>query len=143
VIVRRPPAPRSEIITRVNVTPIIDVALVLVIILLVTAPMLSIADLPVDLPQAHTREAEDERNLSVTLGSDGQLAIDKEIIRPDQLRARLGARLAEPGNAHVLVVIRADSGTPYSQVRGLLREAKEAGAERLAIATRQNMGVSP
>ena len=44
-------------ITKINVTPIIDVALVLVIILLVTAPMLSIADLPVDLPQARTREA--------------------------------------------------------------------------------------
>ena len=62
------------IITKVNVTPIIDVALVLVIILLVTAPLLSVADLPVDLPQARTREAEDQRNISVTLGSDGSLA---------------------------------------------------------------------
>ncbi len=43
-------APRSELITRVNVTPIIDVALVLVIILLVTAPLMSVADLPVNLP---------------------------------------------------------------------------------------------
>ena len=57
------------VITKVNVTPIIDVALVLVIILLVTAPMLSVADLPVDLPQARTREAEDERNVSITLSS--------------------------------------------------------------------------
>ena len=44
------PRGSAPIITRVNVTPIIDVALVLVIILLVTAPMLSVADLPVDLP---------------------------------------------------------------------------------------------
>ena len=139
----RHPSPRSDIITKVNVTPIIDVALVLVIILLVTAPMLSVADLPVDLPQAHTREAEDERNLSVTLGSDGQLAVDEDIVRREDLRAKLAQRLAEPGNAHVLVVIRADSGAPYSEVRGLLREAKAAGAERLAIATRQNMAVSP
>ena len=42
-------------ITKINVTPIIDVALVLVIILLVTAPLLSVADLPVDLPQARSR----------------------------------------------------------------------------------------
>jgi biopolymer transport protein ExbD len=48
--------PRQTLITKVNVTPIIDVALVLVIILLVTAPMLSVADLPVNLPQAQTRE---------------------------------------------------------------------------------------
>ncbi|HZE19266.1 MAG TPA: biopolymer transporter ExbD, partial [Candidatus Angelobacter sp.] len=64
------------VITKVNVTPIIDVALVLVIILLVTAPLLSVADLPVDLPQARTREAEDERNVSITLSSTGRLAVD-------------------------------------------------------------------
>src|SRR5512132_3250779 len=104
--------PQPSIITRINVTPIIDVALVLVIILLVTAPMLSVADLPVDLPQAHTREAEDERNLSVTLGSDGQLAVDEDIVRREDLRVKLAQRLSEPGNAHVLVVIRADSGAP-------------------------------
>jgi biopolymer transport protein TolR len=142
VTVRRP-APRTDIITRVNVTPIIDVALVLVIILLVTAPMLSIADLPVDLPQAHTREAEDERNLSITLGSDGQLAVDEDIVRREDLEQHLATRLKEPGNAHVLVVIRADSGAPYAEVRSLLRDAKAAGAERLAIATRQKRAVTP
>ncbi len=132
-------ATQPPIITRINVTPIIDVALVLVIILLVTAPMLSVADLPVSLPQAHTREAEDERNISVTLGADGTLAIDKDIVRRDQLRARLAARLAEPGNDGVLGVIRADANAPYAAVRGLLEAARGAGARRLAIATRQKV----
>ena len=58
-------------IVKVNVVPIIDVSLVLVIILLVTAPLMTVADLPVDLPQAQTREAEDERNVSITLSSPG------------------------------------------------------------------------
>jgi biopolymer transport protein ExbD len=132
---RRAVAP--AIITRVNVTPIIDVALVLVIILLVTAPMISVADLPVNLPQAHTREAEDERNISLTLGTDGELAIDRDRVRPAGVRAALAARLAEPGNANVLVVVRADAGVPYSAVSGLLADARAAGAKRLAIATRQ------
>src|SRR5438477_290453 len=86
-----------------NLTPLIDVALVLVIILLVTAPLISVADLGVHLPQAHTREAEDERNVSITLGTDGRLALDDRTIARDQLRALLAARLAEPGNDHVLV----------------------------------------
>ena len=60
--------PHPEAITRVNVTPIIDVALVLVIILLVTAPMMSVADLPVDLPSARTREAEDQRKFGQARG---------------------------------------------------------------------------
>ena len=134
-------ASHPEAITKINVTPIIDVALVLVIILLVTAPLLSVADLPVDLPQAHTREAEDERNVSVTLSPDGSLAVDDRVVAVDELRARLAERLALPGNSDVLVVIRADSTTPYSRVRVLLDEARNAGARRLAIATRQATGV--
>jgi len=129
--------PWSEMITRPNMTPLIDVALVLVIILLVTAPMLSVADLPVNLPQASTREAENERNVSITLGADGRLAVDDRVVTTGTLVAALQARLAEPGNTNVLVVVRADSGAPYSQVRGLLEQARAAGATHLAIATRQ------
>src|SRR5882672_9081026 len=98
-------ATRPEPITKVNVTPIIDVALVLVIILLVTAPMMSVADLPVNLPQARTREAEDERNLRVTISSDGRFAVDEETVLQQQLRAALATRLAKPGNQNVLVVV--------------------------------------
>jgi biopolymer transport protein ExbD len=130
------------IITKVNVTPIIDVALVLVIILLVTAPLLSVADLPVDLPQARTRDSEDERNISVTLGSDGSLAVDEERVAPGSLSGVLHAHLAEPGNSDVLVVVRADSGAPYSDIRGLLEQTRAAGAKRIAIATRQKTEVS-
>ena len=129
--------PHAEPITQVNVTPIIDVALVLVIILLVTAPLLSVADLPVDLPEARTREAEDERNVSITLGADGALAVDEQRVSRHDLRPALAARLAESGNEHVLVVVRADSNSPYASVRVLLDEARGAGAKRLAIATRQ------
>lgn len=125
------------IITKVNVTPIIDVALVLVIILLVTAPMMSVADLPVDLPKAHTREAEDERNLSITLSSGGQLALDDLAIAEYQLAPLLAARLAQKDNENVLVVVRADSQAPYDRVSGLIDVARNAGAKRVAIATRQ------
>lgn len=128
---------RPELITKVNVTPIIDVALVLVIILLVTAPMMSVADLPVNLPEAKTREAEDERNVSITIASDGQYAIDETTVLPAQLQGALSERLAEPGNDGVLVVVRADTGVAFVEIRKALQEARAAGAKRLAIATRQ------
>jgi len=134
---------RPELITRINVTPIIDVALVLVIILLVTAPMMSVADLPVDLPEAWTREAENERNVSITIATDGQLAVDEAPVVAEQLRAMLAQRLAEPGNDGVLVVVRADTGIPFSTIRHALEEARAAGAKRLAIATRQRTEVRP
>jgi biopolymer transport protein ExbD len=132
--------PWSEMITRPNMTPLIDVALVLVIILLVTAPMLSVADLPVNLPQAVTRDAEDERNVSITLGADGRLAVDDRVVSSDALTAAVAERLARPGNKNVLVVVRADSGASFAQVRQLLEQARAAGATRIAIATRQRVG---
>lgn len=140
---RRRPAPSSEIIARVNVTPIIDVALVLVIILLVTAPMLSVADMPVNLPEARTRGAEDERNISITRSASGELALDEHRIPADSLTAALRTRLMQPGNAKVLVVIRADSSLPFEDVRKLLDQARAAGATRLAVATRQRAEKTP
>jgi len=131
----------QDMITKVNVTPIIDVALVLVIILLVTAPLLSVADLPVDLPQARTREAEDERNVSITLSSTGRLAVDDQVVTEEGLGSLLRGKLSKRENEDVLVVVRADSGAPYAAVHRLLNEAKAAGATRIAIATRQKTEV--
>jgi len=127
----------SSLITKVNVTPIIDVALVLVIILLVTAPLITVSDLPVDLPQARSRGAEDERNLSITLGPNGELAIDRDTVEARDFGRLLRAQLALPENADALVVVRADAAAPYTRVGEILEEARGAGAQRLAIATRQ------
>jgi biopolymer transport protein TolR len=132
-----------EAITKINVTPIIDVALVLVIILLVTAPMMSVADLPVDLPSARTREAEDERNVSITVATDGSMAVDNELANWETFGPLLARRLAEPGNKDVLVIVRADTNTPYADVRKVLDRARVAGATRLAIATRQQTENKP
>jgi len=129
--------PRQALITKVNVTPIIDVALVLVIILLVTAPMLAVSDLPVNLPQAQTRESEDERNVSVTLSSSGELAVDETRVTREVLTETLKQKLAQKGNENVLVVVRADSDAPYGVVKELLDDARAAGAARVAIATQQ------
>jgi len=140
--VKRRSAAGPELITKVNVTPIIDVALVLVIILLVTAPLISVADLPVNLPQAHTREAEDQKNVSITLGSGGELAVDDRIVAESELASALSQRLADLGE-NVLVVVRADSDAPSGRVRALLDAARGAGAKRLAIATRQKVEATP
>ena len=123
---------------RMNLTPIIDVALVLVIILLITAPMLSVADIDVDLPTAQTRGAEDEGRISITLGKTGELAVNEDIVTPDKLREILKMLLAKKQNKNTLVVVRADHEVPYELIRVILREAREAGANRLAIATLQS-----
>ena len=76
--------------------------------------------------------AEDERNISITLGSDGRLAIDDDVVNPSKCDAAHGAARQASGDG-VLVVIRADSGVA-TRCRGLLDEARLANAP-LAIAT--------
>ena len=121
--------------TRVNVTPIIDVALVLVIILLITAPILSVADLDVNVPAAHTRESENETRLLITLGKTGEVALDEEILTTAGLRQALAQRVQE--NPEMLVVVRADEHMPYERVAALLQLSRDVGAKRIAVASRQ------
>lgn len=121
--------------SRINVVPIIDVSLVLVVILLITAPVLTVADMGIALPSAASRGVEDELRVSVTLGKDGALAVDKTRIAPDRLGDILRSRI-EDTRKDVLVVVRADEETPYEDVAGVLRQVKNAGAQHIAIATR-------
>ncbi len=138
---RQPLVNTSPMMTRINVTPIIDVALVLVIILLVTAPMLTVADLEVDLPAAHSRDVEDQGFISITLSTSGEIAIDELMVSGvDQIRSVLVSRIAEQESDKAMVVVRADAGLPHALVRRVLEEARLGGATQLGIATRQKGG---
>ncbi len=123
---------------RVNVTPIIDVSLTLVCILLMTAPMLCVPDVDVDLPSALTRGAENEFNVSITMGRRGELAINENTVRPELFAATLCSVLAKASDKNVLVVVRADREVPYGAIREMLGKARAAGGNRLAVATLQS-----
>ena len=138
---RAPLVNTSPMLTRINVTPIIDVALVLVIILLITAPMLSVADLEIELPAAHSRDVEDQGFISITLSTTGEIAVDETVVSGvDMVLPALIARIAEQDGDKSMVVIRADAGLPHSLVRQVLEEARLSGATHLGIATRQEGG---
>ena len=124
----------------INVTPIIDVALVLVIILMVTAPMLALSDIDVNLPSAVARGAEEAVKVNITLSNSGEMAINEQMVRRNEFGRSLEALLSNPGSEDVLVVLRADTEVPYSSIKAVLGEARAAGARRLAIATLQRGG---
>jgi biopolymer transport protein ExbD len=124
-------------VARINVTPIIDVALVLVIILLITAPMIAASDMEIDLPEAKTRSVEDEVRLSITVTRDGRIAVDEDVVDRNTLGAVLRQRIDTTKSGNLLVVIRADTGTSYAFVHDILSDVRSAGAGRIAIATRQ------
>jgi biopolymer transport protein TolR len=132
-------APKSGIMG-INVTPIIDVALVLVIILMITTPIMTISNLSVDLPAAHVRSAEEGDRLNITVNAVGEIALEKTRIAPGDLVGSLAARLKQPGQSQVMVVVRADGGASHAVVRQVLDQAHQAGARRLAIATTAKNG---
>ncbi|MFN8178077.1 MAG: biopolymer transporter ExbD [bacterium] len=124
----------------INVTPIIDVALVLVIILMITAPMLAVPPLGLELPQARSRALGNEKHINVTLAKDGRVAIDEQVVPRTAFRRELSERFANKKDDERFLVVRADAGSPYSEVRELLQDARGAGATRIAIATRPPNG---
>ena len=137
-------APTAPPMARINVTPIIDVALVLVIILLVTAPMMSTSDLPVNLPGAHARDSERPDFISLTMAADGRLALDEAPLGSlAEVAPRVRDRLAVRHDEERLVVVRADAALPHAAVRRLLDAAREGGARNLGIATSQVPGGQP
>ena len=126
-------------IRKISITPIIDVALVLVIILLITAPVLSVSDLKVALPEVSSRGIEDENRISITISKEGKFTLDRRSFAGKTLTAVLEKELEKKEGS--LVIIRADSHLPYREIRRVLEEARAAGARRLAIATVQSAGV--
>lgn len=126
----------EEPITDINITPLVDVCLVLVIIFMVTAPMLSDPAIKVDLPKAHTQEGEEKDKITLTLGKDGDYALDYEKFTDvKKLEDALKVKLASSDSK--LIILRADKDAMHGQLTDLMARAKDAGALSMTIATEQ------
>ena len=126
---------QEEAISGVNIIPVIDVTLVLLVILLVMSPVLDLPKLNVDLPEAMTKETKDE-NLTVSLTADGKIGVDNDVTTLEDLPRVLKTRLA--GRKDAVVIVRADKALPYGAVEKLLRTVnRHVGNRAVAVATRQ------
>lgn len=129
--------PTEEAVTGVNVVPIIDVTLVLLVILLVMSPIVNIPSLPVDLPEAMTKETKDQ-NVTVSLSENGGISIDNEIVDWQDLPATLRRTLK--GREDVVVIVRADKNLPYGIVENLIKTVNaHSGKFPVAIATKNRV----
>lgn len=120
----------DESITGINVTPLVDVVLVLLVVLMVTATYLASRSIPVDLPSGKTGEAT-TAPLTVSLTKTGALYVDGVPSSEAQLRERLVlARRADPD---VRAVIAADGAVPHRRVIGIIDLLRQEHVERFAI----------
>ena len=122
---------KKGFVSEINVTPFVDVMLVLLIIFMVTAPMMD-QGLDVDLPQ--TKQVDtlptDSDHLVLTINRDGTMFLDKYEVRPDELETRLGLLVRDKGRA---LFLRADQSVPYGVVVDVKVRVKAAGIDRLGV----------
>jgi biopolymer transport protein ExbD len=122
-------------ITGINITPLVDVCLVLVIIFMVTAPLLTQPILPVELPKARTAAGKDKENITLTVTKDGRWALNEKELSLEALAPVLREKIASSRDRYV--IIRADREASYRYVLDAMRLAREAGARDFSIATEQ------
>jgi biopolymer transport protein TolR len=126
----------SGLMADINVTPLVDVMLVLLIIFMVTAPMMT-QGVDVDLPQTTSEPlASEKEHLIITVNKDGEIFINDFKIGLDGLREKLFAIL--DGRTEREVYFRADKLVAYGIVAQIMAEIKAAGVEKLGMVTEPN-----
>ncbi len=124
---------QSELMSDINVTPFVDVMLVLLIIFMVTAPMM-IQGLNVDLPEATAKPLDSEKeHLVITINKDRQVYINDVEVTVEFLRDKLTKVLQ--GRTDRDVYLKADKAIPYGIVVQVMAEIKGAGVEQLGMIT--------
>jgi biopolymer transport protein TolR len=119
--------------SQINVTPLVDVMLVLLVIFMVTAPMMQ-QGMQVNLPKAETKALNaKEEAVIVTIDRAGKVFLEKGEVPAGQLKSRLAALFA--GRSKKEVFLKADREVPYGDVIRAMAEIKGAGIERLGMIT--------
>ena len=120
--------------SEINVTPFVDVMLVLMIIFMVAAPLLT-AGIPVELPDtaAAALPTEQEEPLTISMTADGKLLIQKEEISADTLIPKLRAIAAERKSDKVF--LRADGAIPYERVAQVMGALNAGGFRNIGLVT--------
>ena len=123
----------SPFMSDINVTPLVDVMLVLLIIFMVTAPMM-MQGVSVSLPQTTSKPLPAEKeHLIITIDSGQQIFINDYKIALEALQAKL--KKIYEGRSDQKVYLRADKGVPYGVVVRVMSEVKDAGVEKLGMVT--------
>ena len=121
-------------ISGINVTPLVDVVLVLLIILMVSSTYIVAQTLKVQLPKAHSSDGTADKPSTITLMKDGSLRWNEEPVSEDRAAAEMKAAVAQ--NPDVNVVVSADKDVVHGKVVHVLDLAKLAGVTKFAINVR-------
>ncbi len=126
----------DEVLSEINITPLVDVMLVLLVVFIVTAPLLTNA-VRVNLPKTDvTAPIEQKKSISVSIKDDGSIFVDKDAVAAESLEANL--RSAKADNPELVLHLQADEAVNYGIVARTMASIERAGISKLSVLTTAN-----
>ncbi|WJH40722.1 protein TolR [Aliirhizobium terrae] len=131
---------RGGAISEINVTPLVDVMLVLLIIFMVAAPMMTVG-VPVDLPQTQASSLNSETQpITISVNANGQIHLQETPIAAEEIAAKLQAISTTGYNERIFV--RADTTSAYGVVADVMARIQSAGFRNIGLVTQQRQGAA-
>jgi biopolymer transport protein TolR len=127
---------RRAVMSEINVTPFVDVMLVLLIVFMVSAPLLTVG-VPIDLPQSQAKAlGQDKEPLTLSVNVEGKIFLQKDEIKLDDLIPKLKAVIeARGGKPDDLIYVRGDKKVDYGTMMRVMGRISGAGYHRVALVT--------
>jgi biopolymer transport protein TolR len=131
---------RKPVMAEINVTPMVDVMLVLLIIFMVSAPMLTVG-VPLDLPQTQAKSLDNDKNpLMLSVNLEGHVFLNETEIPLDDLVPKLKAITDARGGMDERIFVRGDKHVDYGTVMKVMGRLSAAGFRRVALVTEVDQG---
>jgi biopolymer transport protein TolR len=131
---------RRKVMSEINVTPMVDVMLVLLIIFMVSAPLLTVG-VPIDLPQSQAKSLEqDKEPLTLSVNEKGKVFLQNAEISMDDLIPKLQAVAQARGGTEARVYVRGDKKVDYGSMMKVMGQLSAAGFHRVALVTEFEQG---
>ena len=131
---------RKPVMSEINVTPMVDVMLVLLIIFMVSAPLLTVG-VPIDLPQTKANSLDqDKEPLAVSVNDKGEVFLQNSQVDVDELVAKLKAVTEARGGFDERIYVRGDRKVDYGTVMRVMGRLSAAGFRRVALVTDVEQG---
>ena len=131
---------RQRVMSDINVTPMVDVMLVLLIIFMVSAPLLTVG-VPIDLPQSQAKSLEqDKEPLTISVNEKGQIYLQNTEIAVDDLVPKMQAVADARGGTEARIYVRGDKKVDYGTMMKVMGRLSSAGFHRVALVTEFEQG---
>ena len=123
---------RKKTFNEINITPLTDIFLVLLIIMMVIAPSFQSVDNNIDMPDINSGIANETKNATVSITKDGSFFVNETKINPINLESHLSSIIGDVEKKEVIV--RADKTTKSSEIMKVMKAAQDSGFEKLVVA---------